>query len=922
MKLLKSYVIPTLSLVILSACNMLADQDGEGHFVDGKMPETLNVYANPKVSDDVIQKFIQKDKTGRIKVAVIDSGFDYLHPELVNQTHLDIEDGKLVGIGMDFFAKDRFAHANMATPNLYAFTAKDIIEGRIVKDDELEAAGIVPLTLMDNLNTLFMNQLISAIKEHDILKDSLFTKIEGSEFNVFQAAGVIANESNPFNTMTYEKQHNIVKEQFPEGIINKDTKTIEIENKYHPLGINDEELRKILHMPWISHNGFPFVNSVEHFDVFLNVLKEQFASFETSHKIVERMKNYHRFTAAKNAKKYEHNVTSSQLVSIANNLSNKFTSFKNENRSSDSIYSLAYDMCQKMDDEKFAILNNEEAAQSEKTRIVQEYFSKMRDNYKFAVDRNHELSPDELGNQLNKKRMDKHLSIADSILSYYPEEAFYCHNLSKNLSPMKEFYTERYNPYVDSNGTDNSHGTHVAGTILKQSDLIDIVPIKVVTQSIAGTPEKVDQAFQAYAELLENYFSSSKDHVDVAKNKILPFYDALDSELELPEKDQIIAAMLKRTDKNSNFFNFNFVDQIEDSVKYIGENKIKLANISLGWSSQQSPIRMNKTDNLLSGIKFVMFEAFKWKVRMAMESYAKDTLFVIAAGNSSQWIDGFSNQVLPCVLSNPEIALRRDANSLRDMPNILCVGSMAERNGQDWASSFTNIVIDDLPFIFSYGENVFAPIKTTSCRMTDEIYKDRFAASYMVPTPFDNEQSFKFAESKIRAALGKSADDEIDFSDEDVMKKINEVLAEIKQATGVIPNLVGNVGRTRLCHEEKLSMGFMSGTSMASPHSAGYIAAKLAAEMLAAGKTNDEIYSDPAYSPMAIVNKIQADTPTYENTDRVADIHKIVDVKLFELPEFPEFNERGDEFFIPMKEPQMATEDEIEADTSKSTASL
>ena len=37
---------------------------------------------------------------------------------------------------------------------------------------------------------------------------------------------------------------------------------------------------------------------------------------------------------------------------------------------------------------------------------------------------------------------------------------------------------------------------------------------------------------------------------------------------------------------------------------------------------------------------------------------------------------------------------------------------------------------------------------------------------------------------------------------------------------------------------------------------------------------------------------------------------------------FCEFNERGDEFFIPMKEPQMATEDEIEADTSKSTASL
>ena len=100
-------------------------------------------------------------------------------------------------------------------------------------------------------------------------------------------------------------------------------------------------------------------------------------------------------------------------------------------------------------------------------------------------------------------------------------------------------------------------------------------------------------------------------------------------------------------DKNfsGSYLDFQFFDQIIEAVRYIGEHRLKVANLSLGTSFEKpvfEPGAAHVKARFRAFMRFVVYEYFKYAVATTIEKYATKTLFVIASGNE---IFGFSATV-------------------------------------------------------------------------------------------------------------------------------------------------------------------------------------------------------------------------------------------------------------------------------------
>ena len=178
----------------LTKCGIYS-QDPNDLFVDGKLPLILKELANPRPTLAQSAKIIAHQKNvknrnravRRLRVAVIDNGVDYLHPALIYNTRFRIEEGEVVGAGVDVMGDDAWPHPNLIDASLFAFGAEDVNErGQVI--------GPVsnPLALYHSMNQQFMVKLAAAIRGHRILKRSLFKKINASNFTLVAAQIILA----------------------------------------------------------------------------------------------------------------------------------------------------------------------------------------------------------------------------------------------------------------------------------------------------------------------------------------------------------------------------------------------------------------------------------------------------------------------------------------------------------------------------------------------------------------------------------------------------------------------------------------------------------------------------------------------------------------------------------------------------------
>jgi subtilisin family serine protease len=97
------------ALVFFIVCKSHASLDQRN------LPSHLSVLVNPA---PIETDYASNNKKHKILVAVIDSGVDYTHPNLVKNLHFDLdENGQPVGLGYDYAGADHWPHPNLVFKN-------------------------------------------------------------------------------------------------------------------------------------------------------------------------------------------------------------------------------------------------------------------------------------------------------------------------------------------------------------------------------------------------------------------------------------------------------------------------------------------------------------------------------------------------------------------------------------------------------------------------------------------------------------------------------------------------------------------------------------------------------------------------------------------------------------------------------------
>jgi subtilisin family serine protease len=377
---------------------------------------------------------------------------------------------------------------------------------------------------------------------------------------------------------------------------------------------------------------------------------------------------------------------------------------------------------------------------------------------------------------------------------------------------------------------------------------------------------------------------------------------------------------------DENFGNFRldvyFIEEVKQALKKVGAQSIKVANISLGTSFEKSIAQLNPDDlekEKESLLKFFMYELFKSEVARVATDYAPHTLFVIAAGNDGAWVDGRSRSALPCDLSAvyfEKFAQPGDESQIESqrLKNVLCVGSVGPEKE---VSSFSNIPLTPIPFVFSYGEQIYSHIKTTDCTgaAQERSVLSGESPSYPSLTEYKedvglvpDERGIAFMKSigvEAPATLkGKSRDRWL----RDEYSRVREIYL------GLWPEL-RDLTLYQRCLDDKAPAAKLSGTSMATPAVTGYIARRILEKMDQLGVQETQAYSMDEFSPARLIAELSAQQGTYggnsilSKVPMIADIQKVLLAPMSDWPRVLGFESKGSWFFSQVRRGSLTTSD-------------
>ncbi len=854
-------MVSVASLLFLGAC-LVPNQKVWETFADRQqLPAVLEGFANPKPNVNPANLSALNTLRGQVSVAVIDNGVDYLHPELINQIRFDVNQGRIVGAGYDVMGDDRWAHPNLVNPALYAFGAREItVDGRI--------AGPVddPIKLVFQMNNQFMAKLLPALKASPVLAQSLFNKINADSFTLFNAVHILKN----FFDENYYKQS-----QRLGALLNYQSKVDEQK------GITAALLRKVIQMPWTLS---PFEsagtmverwNSIEHADAFWTLLNKVFQEFDQQSnfkKAYASLVNYYR---------HRDNADKDALSLLAKSWFNLKYRFGSDHP----VAELSDFLCEDFEDQVWDQIRNSSMNDAQKMAILDREVNRRFDILAVHYNLASKMAQDSEKfhkSQMALKNIAKLRRIYAQTFTVQDKRNLFCDGklTYKLMDPKIIAYRKvRKHPYYAGDNAEEVHGTHVAGIIAKQSRKVSIVPVRVVTASSVYSKvmgAKIRKDFEAsFATWLQN-----PTVLAAVSDYLKPLLGGAASSVAI---QGLLRQHLDRSFKK-NYLDFYFVTEIIKAIQYVGSQKIKVANMSLGtgFSKNVAPAARQTRDEILNQLMtFITFEYFKTAIGTAVKAYAPHTLFVIASGNDGQWIDGKSRSALPCDISSPWLKKYEAQNpqgpksANNNMKNILCVGSL---NPQDELSSFMNLPITDVPFVLSYGEAILSTVKQTSCSGVSQEIKSEYGSLSIgfpdVDRSDDNKQrvwdDFYVKIGWMKPNLNGRALIDARIGADNRMLMLGMSFGS---------NFTSHMTEKRCANSTLKPLARLSGTSMATPAVAGFIARQLAAALYKANLNELQAYDMPEYSPENIIKAIKAKSPTYGGESVIRDVPKINNIK-------------------------------------------
>jgi hypothetical protein len=696
---------------------------------------------------------IRNAEQERIRVAVIDNGLDVLHPEILRNVAWKRNNKGEIVAGFDPLGKTNIANASFINPELYAFGAQEVREGKIVGYKE------APLDFLAQIQSDFAELLAQELKKPN-LRNSFFAHLNEKNYSFLRAMELVT-----------------VFDSSPEKIIELHEKIKAKARLIHP-GLSAIELREI-HLKYIEalrHTTGAEWNEIftgnlrstkfqEYFNAknvanfesgieFVKAVKRVVKKIDSKHSVFAAAKNFNLFHASMSKSPREMEKWHKEWKYSFSSTLEEALSFKLHGPQVElpriSLTRKVYKSIVRM---KYLSEKNP----SFPIKVTQEDLDKYLEKLvKFSLDiqKAEHANPSDITERTAAAELDKLIHETKQVMKYLKEQGGLSvtfemtEDEQKRLKELKAQARFNQHPMLSDKSLTKSHGTHVSGIILEgNKDRVLIEPVRPLTESMDITYKKaMEIAEQTETELRE--FLKNPVILRGLPNKLRQYgYNVPDGEspkVLVEETIKLLRKHLAEEAKRSPL-DFLFINDIVESIKHVGEQRIPIANVSLGTEFNKAAENSESSDKSKQLYKFLGFEFFKYKVADAILKYAPHTTFFIAAGNSQMWVDGHSKSALPFDLTSTYFKHFETKNEVlpnHKQKNIIGVMSASEYK---ILSSFTNVAIHKgVPVVVAVGEDVLSTVRTTDQSFNDKIFNSRKAKEHLsIGLGIDGEKKAK-----------------------------------------------------------------------------------------------------------------------------------------------------------------------------------
>lgn len=863
-----------LWLIIFIGCSVQT-QKGRESFDSGSLHPQLEKLANQKMElrplkNEIIQRMQQDANLTTLPVAVIDNGVDIAQPDLISKYIYEIQNGEITGVGHDFMGDDNFASSVLINPEVFAFNASEIKEGLIVANTKN------PFQEMLDLDKEFAEFFTQELKTVDF-SNTVLKKISSVSINVFGAyrffLGQQDNKHTYFDPENYELNKTIGS-LLTLDFRNKVKGNIVLRNTWGLGAIHSilDKPQSYLDASSGISDLFYYLNIIEGGDRFAEFVVNTFNKFPKKDRVIAGTESLAVFRDQR-----DQNVQIDHEQSVFDAcgfLSKTLEYFKQGSSTLDPITSL------------FSFTESHLLANIELFRNEEDYPALNLTST--AVDETLKQSYDKMDIYMNilptikmsaqekfaARQFKKAYGISKEFIAEFKAERgsefgkiLQEPYKSKFSSLYRKHYFRSMHPFLAAESESESHGTHVSGIISAQNDNLRIFPMRITTRSALVTRTE-------YARLLKEFKESFKDWLKEpivirAIYKKIPslVIDPNKEPKTTDEKEAYASKMMADFDEaidiifEGESLNFIFFEELLKAIEMVGQKKIKLANISLGAETENQIPKFSEIDtsvDLPKVFRFLHFEFVKYKAAQVLKTTSRNSLFIIAAGNSSTWIDGKSKSALPVDLSSRFLGEFEDPDLIapnNHITNILGVGSLSP---DEDLSGFTNIILGiKTPMIFAIGENILSPIKMTDLSPVSS-YIEKKIPSWSIPIGFSDERILSQLKTRPEFSIVK---DRSSF-------EMN--LSLYFDYAPFTLNTVESVYKTQLAFQYSDHRENFSGTSMATPAVVGVTGDWILQQAQKLNLKTSEIYDHPQMTPENLIQEIFkiakpvfADNPNY-----------------------------------------------------------
>jgi hypothetical protein len=816
-------------------------------FVDGKIPQMLvdfrsQQYLLQQHKEEIIKRSKEDEGKPLVTIGVLDIGADLENKALREHIKFDIKDGKIVGAGYDHMSQTPWGTHQLLDPWIYAIGAESVNEFGQIKLQDTQS----PIKHLLNLNSLVVDQVLLEIKNNPQLQNTFFSKLNKKNINMI---GILKLAQIPVSLEEYEQ-----------NLKNGEIYKLNSQNTEKAPGlvksfINNPELQWVMNPSTGLPDGLELladkISQLQGADEFMKIISGVLQTKEIITPLKKEIGNLNKFF------QIHHFATGSQVAEIFPYTMVKMSNLIALQQLGSQIESPLFDY--------FMLLRRLKLENpSLKWDVLLDNSFKI---YEALLQSYHQ-------DNVNKKEYslidetEKYLSDLDYLKKFVYEldkesklDVVFDQFMNEGKVPWikgfsssnRKMLVRGLNPVLHPESQYADHGSHVAGTSKAYFKDYRVFPIRVSLGMVKANPIIQDEFVNKNMQALQSWLELpivSRSIMNTFKKDAKISGDILNYDLNSENGRKAFVKFLM-TDYFNNYLRVgasrggivgqSLLWEIRESAKMLADRKIPFANLSLGGEVEQpdyDKYQDRNEEKIKATLDYIYAEFEKYHIAEALSTVGKNTLYMMAAGNSKNYADNESRTDYPAGLSSPWLAKNRKQGETLPtdgMKNVAVVMSLNETNS---LSNYTNLILSGDEVIAIRGEDILS--QTTS------------------HSQWSVKKTFRRVLPEVRL---------FDFNPEDnrfvnFLKKTNMPESLVKVSIKMAKSFV-QVSKLFLFHKYNDKMDLKDGTSMATP-TAVAMAAEIFQKRLARlskklGRvvTEAEIYGKAGFTPEDIMEVVK-----------------------------------------------------------------